>query len=140
MDLDGLVKNLLGELNKISKSEAVVGQVRDAGKAKVMPLSKISIGFGAASAGAGGKGKGDNKSDAGVEGGGVGGAVMVEPKAFVVVGEDGIPHMLALRKGKGAVARRGLEIMPQVNGAPQLAGTPAKLLEGKGDKPKKSGP
>jgi uncharacterized spore protein YtfJ len=140
MDLDDLVKSLLGELNKVSKAEAVVGQVRDAGKAKVLPLSKISIGFGAASAGAGGKAKGAGKgSDAGMEGGGVGGAVVVEPKAFVVVGEDGIPHMLALRKGKGAVARRGLEILPQVTGEAQLPAAPPKMLESKGDKPKKPG-
>lgn len=139
MDLDGLVKNLLGELNKISKSEAVVGQVRDAGKAKVMPLSKISIGFGAASLGAGGKARGGAKGDAGAEGGGVGGAVIVEPKAFVVVGEDGQPHLLALRKGKGAVARRGLEIIPGSGVAPLSGAAPTKQLAAESGKPKQSG-
>lgn len=110
MDLNELVKGLLSELNKVSKSDAVVGTVRDAGKAKVLPLSKISIAFGAGTAGVGGKTERENSADAGVEGGGAGGALMVEPKAFVVVGEDGIPHMLALKRGRQAVLRRGLEI------------------------------
>jgi len=133
MDLNDLVKGLLAELNKVSKSDAVVGTVRDAGKAKVMPLSKVSIAFGAGTAGMGGKSeKEGRKADAGMDGGGAGGALLVEPKAFVVVGEDGVPHMLALKHGKHAVLRRGLEILPQENGAAQLPGAEAKRLpEGK---------
>ena len=38
---------------------------------------------------------------------------MVEPRAFVVVGEDGLVHMLALKHGKSAVVRRGIEILPE---------------------------
>lgn len=118
MSLNDLVKGLLSELNKVSKSDAVVGKVRDAGKAKVMPLSRISIGFGTLSAGADGKAnRAAGESDAGLSGGGAGGAVSVEPKAFVVVGEDGVPHMLALRKGKAAVMRRGIEILPELGSA-----------------------
>ncbi len=134
MELNDLVKGLLDELNKISKSDAVVGTVRDAGKAKVLPLSKISIAFGAGIAGLGGKterGEGKN-GDAGLEGGGAGGALMVEPKAFVVVGEDGIPHMLALKRGKQAVLRRGLEILPDGQGSARLSGSEApRLNDGK---------
>ena len=78
MELKNLVKNLLGEINKISKSDAVVGGVRDAGKAKVMPLSKISIGFGTAVGGAGGKhNRGSEEADAEGEGGGAAGALKV---------------------------------------------------------------
>ncbi|MCC6216847.1 MAG: hypothetical protein IT376_18455 [Polyangiaceae bacterium] len=132
MDLDELVKGLLGELGKVSKSDAVVGTVRDAGRAKVMPLSKISIGFGAASLGASSKAAGERPADAGAEGGGVGGALVVEPKAFVVVGEDGVPHMLALKRGKAAVLRRGIEIHSDGRLA-QLPGSPAKALPKKAD-------
>ena len=110
MELKNLVKNLLTEINKISRSEAVVGTVRDAGKAKVMPLSRISVGFGTAIGGAGGKSARDaGAGDAEGEGGGAGGALKVEPRAFVVVGEDGVPHMLALKRGH-AVVRRGIEL------------------------------
>ncbi len=132
MDLNDLVKGLLSELNKISKSDAVVGVVRDAGKAKVLPLSKISIAFGAGTAGMGGKTErdGGKNGDAGLEGGGAGGALMVEPKAFVVVGEDGVPHMLALKRGKQAVLRRGLEIGGEVVAALPGAAA-ARLGDGK---------
>jgi uncharacterized spore protein YtfJ len=130
MDLNDLVKGLLAELNKVSRSDAVVGTVRDAGKAKVMPLSKISIAFGAGTVGAGGKTDREGKNgDAGIEGGGAGGALMVEPKAFVVVGEDGEPHMLALKRGKHPVLRRGLEILPKGEIRAQLEGPQAKRLD-----------
>lgn len=131
MDLKELVTELLSELGKVSKSDAVVGAVRDAGKAKVLPLSRVSIGFGTATADVGGKSQRDGKQgDAGAAGGGAGGAVVVEPRAFVVVGEDGVPHLLALERGKTAVVRHGVEILPQKpapaaleGGAPPRLGT-----------------
>jgi uncharacterized spore protein YtfJ len=111
MLLNDLVKGLLGELGKITKSEVVVGNVRDAGQAKVLPLCRVSIGFGTAGADAGGKHeRTESKRNAGLEGGGAGGALVVEPKAFVVVGPDGVPQMYALHRGKSAVKRRGLEV------------------------------
>jgi uncharacterized spore protein YtfJ len=123
MDLNDLVKGLLSELQKVSKSDAVVGTVRDAGKAKVLPLSKISLAFGTGVAGMDGKSDREGRqADAGIEGGGAGGALMVEPKAFVVVGEDGVPHMLALKHGKQAVMRRGIEILPEAESGPRLGG------------------
>lgn len=129
MDLNDLVKGLLSEISKVSKSDGVVGTVRDAGKAKVLPLSKISVAFGTAVAGIGGKSEKTGKEgDAGLEGGGAGGAVVVEPRAFVVVGEDGVPHLLALKRGKQAVMRHGLEILPRDEGAPALGGSAAPRL------------
>src|SRR5262245_59828095 len=114
MDLKNVMKELLTELGRVAKTDAVVGTVRDAGKAKVLPLSKVSVGFGTALGGIGGKAKrGSEESDAGAEVGGAGGAVVVEPRAFVVVGEDGEPHMLALQPGKPAIIRRGIEILPE---------------------------
>jgi uncharacterized spore protein YtfJ len=122
MDLKGLMKELLSELGKISQSDAVVGTVRDAGKAKILPLSKISIGFGTAIGDVGGNAKrGQSQSDAGADAGGAGGAIVVEPRAFVVVGEDGVPHMLALHQGKTAVVRRGVEILPDADRLPSLS-------------------
>lgn len=135
MELDDLVKGLLTELNKVAKSDAVVGEVRDAGKAKVLPLSKVNIGFGTAAMGAEGKSKRDgSKGDAGISGGGAGGALVAEPKAFVVVGEDGVPHLLALKNGKKAILRRGLEILPRSEtqaALPEGATPPAQLGDGK---------
>ncbi len=114
MDLKGLMQELLSELGKVAQTDGVVGTVRDAGKAKVLPLSKVSIGFGTIVGGIGAKAKtGEAESDADASVGGAGGAIVVEPKAFVVVGEDGVPHMLALQNGKTAVVRRGVRILPQ---------------------------
>lgn len=116
MDLKNVMKELLSELGRVAKTDAVVGTVRDAGKAKVLPLSKVSVGFGTALGAVGGKAKrGGEESDAGAEAGGAGGAVVVEPRAFVVIGDDGEPHMLALQPGKQAVIRRGVEILPERN-------------------------
>ena len=70
MDLKGLVSELLSELGKVSQSDAVVGTVRDAGKAKVLPLSKISIGFGTATGEVGGSSQTGDATTAGASGGG----------------------------------------------------------------------
>ena len=119
MDLKDLMGELLGELGRVSKADGVVGIVRDAGQAKVLPLSKISIAFGTAIGDVGGTAKrGNEEKDAGAEVGGAGGAIVVEPRAFVVVGEDGVPHMLALHRGKTAVLRKGIQILPAPKAAP----------------------
>lgn len=111
MDLKHLVDELLSELGKVARADAVVGNVRDAGRAKVLPLAKVSIGFGTAIGDASGNTKREQEENgAGARGGGAGGAVVVEPRAFVVVGEDGEPHMLAIGPGKQAVVRRGVRI------------------------------
>lgn len=111
MDVKKLVGGLLSELKKVTNGDAVVGDVRDAGSAKVLPLSRVSVGFGAGVVGAGGQATSEGEGDAKAEGGGAGGAIVVEPRAFVIVGEDGDVHMLALKKGKTAVIRRGIEIL-----------------------------
>ena len=134
MDLKGLMSELLGELGRVSKADGVVGTVRDAGQAKVLPLSKISIAFGTAIGDVGGTAKrGNDERDADAEVGGAGGAIVVEPRAFVVVGEDGVPHMLALHRGKTAVVRHGVEIFPAKSAAEALPGGEAPRL-GPGEK------
>ena len=127
MDLKGLMTELLGELGRVAKADGVVGTVRDAGTAKVLPLSKISIAFGTAIGDVGGTAKrGHEDKDADAEVGGAGGAIVIEPRAFVVVGEDGVPHLLALHRGKTAVVRKGIEIFPAhtAAGAISAASTP----------------
>jgi uncharacterized spore protein YtfJ len=134
MDLKELVTELLSELGKLSKSDAVVGEVRDAGKAKVLPLSRVRVGFGTALGEAGGKAQlSGEERDAGGAFGGAGGAIVVEPKAFVVVGEDGVPHLLALEGGKHGVVRRGIEILPEKSAAPALDRAHAPRLGPRGD-------
>jgi uncharacterized spore protein YtfJ len=137
MDLKDLMGELLSELGRVSKADGVVGNVRDAGKAKVLPLSKISIAFGTAIGDVGGTAKrGNEERDAGAEAGGAGGAIVVEPRAFVVVGEDGTPHMLALQRGKTAVLRKGVQILPAPSApsAPDALPPVATPQLGSGDK------
>ncbi len=43
--------------------------------------------------------------------------IVVEPRAFVVVGEDGVPQMLALQRGKTAVLRKGVQILAPASSA-----------------------
>jgi uncharacterized spore protein YtfJ len=132
MALNDLIRGMLAEIGKVAQSSTVVGKVRDAGSTQVVPLSKVSVGFGTGVAGLDGKRKGENsESDAGVAGSGAGGALVVEPKAFVVIDENGIPHMLAL-KGKRAELRQGVEI-----GGPMLAPAPEAPQLTDGKKPKK---
>jgi uncharacterized spore protein YtfJ len=133
MDLKSLMSELLSELGRVSKADGVVGTVRDAGQAKVLPLSKISIAFGTAIGDVGGTTqRGNDEKGADAELGGAGGAIVVEPRAFVVVGEDGVPHMLALHRGKTAVVRRGVEILPAHAAPDALNGTSSPRL-GSGD-------
>lgn len=120
--INDLVKDLLGELGKIAASDSVTGKVRDAGQAKVMPLCKVTIGFGTGGADVGGK---RDEKTAGVEGGAAAGGLTVEPRAFVVVGPDGVPHLVSINKGKAAVLRKGVDLV-QVASAP--APTPKKEL------------
>ena len=131
--LDKLVSGLLAELGKISKSDAVAGNVRDAGKAKVMPLCRVSIGFGTGAGELGGKHTSEESlRAAGLEGGGAGGALTVEPKAFVVVGPDGIPHMLVLN-GRKTVVRRGIDLLQDgtLRHEPPLVAPVSSALENK---------
>lgn len=135
MELKELVTELIAELAKVSNTDAVVGKVQQAGKAQILPLSRISIGFGAALGEVGGKARREESrsSDADAAAGGAGGAVVVEPRAFVVVGEDGVPHLLALQRGKGAVVRRGVEILTGSNGTPELESAEPRRI-GPGDR------
>ena len=132
MDLKSLMGELLGELGRVSKADGVVGTVRDAGSAKVLPLSKISIAFGTAIGDVGASAKrGSDEKGADAEVGGAGGTIVVEPRAFVVVGEDGVPHLLALHRGQ-AVVRKGVEIFPTAADHDALPHVPsAQLASGK---------
>ena len=107
VDLDKLIGGLLDEIGKLSKSDAVVGKPIAAGDATVVPLCRVSIGFGTG----GGRG-----AEGGWNGSGAGGALVVEPRAFVVVDPEGSPHMLALRKGGAVTVRRGVEVPRKLPG------------------------
>lgn len=94
VDVKDVLKDLLGELRAIGKTEAVIGNEMKVGEFTIVPVSKISVGVG----GGGSSGEAHRKGKA--PGAGAGGGVRVEPVAFLVVREDKI-SLLSVAKGGG---------------------------------------
>ncbi len=87
-----IMKDIVGELKNIAKSQTVVGDPITVDKRTVIPVVKISLGFGA------GGGQGEHEGKAGFGGGG-GGAVKIEPSAFIIMDEKKI-SLLSAKPGR----------------------------------------
>lgn len=94
-NMSELIEEMVGTLGDAANSEVVVGRAIELGSAKIIPLSKVSIGFG----GAGGKGDqkfGDRRGrkekprQGSGEGSGGGGGVKVRPVAVIVFTDEGV--------------------------------------------------
>lgn len=109
MDLKVLLDDLMKELQKVARTNALVGKPFELGNSQLVPLCKLTMGFGTATSDAAGTYVG---RDGTLEGAGAGGALSVEPRAFVVIGPDGIPQMLSMRRGKRAVLNKAVEVRP----------------------------
>jgi uncharacterized spore protein YtfJ len=93
-NISELIEEVTQSLTDAANSEVVVGQTIELGSAKIIPLSRVSIGFG------GGGGEGDQKLCHGSvkkdrhasgkgKGGGAGGGAKVRPVAAIVfTGEE----------------------------------------------------
>jgi uncharacterized spore protein YtfJ len=101
-----ILKDLIGELRNVAKTETIIGAPFSAGEYTLVPISRVSLGVGAG----GGSSETDKKISAG-EGGGGGGGVRVVPVALVAVrgGELNI-HLL----GRGAAVSHTMERMPDL--------------------------
>lgn len=101
-----ILKDLVGELKTLAKTETIVGAPVTAGEYTLIPVSRVALGVGAG----GGTGETDKKSSTG-EGGGGGGGIRVNPVALVAVrgGEISV-HML----GRGAGIGHTFQKMPDV--------------------------
>jgi uncharacterized spore protein YtfJ len=110
MELNDLVSSLMTQLHRVSKSESVVGKPMIFGESAVVPLCKITVGFGTGSTDVTGSA---SKAGANFDVGGAGGGLMVEPRAFVVVGKNGHAQMLSVRKGAKAMLQRAIDVLPQ---------------------------
>lgn len=101
-----ILKDLVGELKTLAKTETVVGAPVTIGEFTVMPISRVTLGVGAG----GGAGETEKKSSAG-EGGGGGGGIRVIPVALVSVrGAELNVHML----GRGASLGHTMRKMPDL--------------------------
>jgi uncharacterized spore protein YtfJ len=110
MELNDLVTSLMTQLHRVSKSEQVVGKPMVFGESAVVPLCKITVGFGTGSTDVAGEATAKGAS---FDLGGAGGGLIVEPRAFVVVGKDGHAQMLSVRKGAKAILQKAIDVLPQ---------------------------
>jgi uncharacterized spore protein YtfJ len=101
-----ILKDLIGELKTLARTETIVGTPITAGEFTIIPISRVSLGVGA------GGGTGENeKRVASGEGGGGGGGIRVNPVALVAIhGNELKVHML----GRGATLGHTVEKMPDV--------------------------
>lgn len=107
MELKTLLEELMQELHKVSRSSTLVGKPLVLGKTHMVPLCRLTLGFGTGATDASGAAQG---RDGDLEAAGAGGALSVEPRAFVVIGPDGVPQMLSMRRGNRAVLQHAIEI------------------------------
>jgi uncharacterized spore protein YtfJ len=99
MDLNDLLEGLMADMRKVSNTASLIGQPLKVGNAHMVPLLGVTIGFGTATTDL--SGSGDRKGGR-IDGAGAGGTMVVTPRAFVVVGDDGTPQLVALKDGKYA--------------------------------------
>jgi len=101
-----ILKDLIGELKTLAKTETIVGSPFSAGDFTVIPISRVSLGVGAG----GGTGGHQTKGATG-EGGGGGGGIRIQPVALVAVrGAELHVHTL----GRGAAFTHTVEKMPEL--------------------------
>jgi uncharacterized spore protein YtfJ len=101
-----ILKDLIGELKSLAKTETIVGAPVPAGDFTIIPISRVSLGVGAG----GGAGETEKKSSAG-EGGGGGGGIRVIPVALVAIrGGELHVHML----GRTGPIMHSIEKLPEM--------------------------
>ena len=103
-----ILKDLIGELKTLAKTETIVGNPISAGEFTLVPISRVSLGVGAG----GGAGEMEKKAQTG-EGGGGGGGIRISPVAVIAMrgGELNI-HLL----GPGAAIGHTVEKIPETLG------------------------
>jgi uncharacterized spore protein YtfJ len=126
IDLDDLLNGLMADMKKVTDTASMIGEPVKVGSSHMVPLLGVTIGFGTATTDVSGNGE---TRGGRVDGGGAGGTMVVTPRAFVVVGKDGIPQLVALRDGKYGAVQKSIELTaaPAQNGVAELtAGEPTK--------------
>jgi len=112
-DLDDLLTGLMSDMRKVTDTTSMIGKPVKLGTSHMVPLLSVTIGFGTAATDLSGSGESRGAS---LEGGGAGGTMVVAPKAFVVVGDDGVPQLVTLRDGKHGEVQKAIEL--GLNGQP----------------------
>ena len=110
--IEEMLHTLLGELQKISRAETVVGQPITLGDAVLVPISRVQIGFGA---GTTGRSKDDvAPGERGFRAAGSGGGIRVEPVACVIMDKTGRAQLLHLTSGTSSAVSKAIDLVPEV--------------------------
>jgi uncharacterized spore protein YtfJ len=91
--ITGIVKNLLGGMRSISRTETLVGEPMQLGGATVIPIHRLRVGFLAGAVDAGGRA---TSSEGKTGGQAVGGTAQLDPVAVLAIGPDGRPRLLSV--------------------------------------------
>ena len=83
-DVENLLKQTVGELDKLMAAKNVVGEPLTSGDVTIIPLVSYGFGFGA------GGGTGGPGGQAQGTGGGTGGGGGIKPVAVIIAGPDGV--------------------------------------------------
>jgi len=131
MDLNDLLNGLMTDMRKVSDTASMIGEPVKVGNSHMVPLLGVTIAFGTAATDL--SGSGDRRGGR-ADGAGAGGTMVVTPKAFVVVGGDGVPQLIALKDGKYAAVQKAIVLEPSADAALEGTSTP-KLPAGGGSNP-----
>lgn len=88
-----MLSSIIGEMKQIAKTETIIGEAVILGEKKVVPVSRVMIGF------AIGGGEGESTKKLGGFGGAGGGGVRVDPIGFIVI-EDKNVSFLPVKSSK----------------------------------------
>lgn len=108
-DLNDLLNGLMADMKKVTETSSMIGEPLKMGTSHMVPLNAVTIGFGTAATDLSGNGE---RRGARVDGAGAGGTMVVAPRAFVVIGSDGVPQLVALKDGKYGHIQPALELGP----------------------------
>ena len=87
MDLNDLLNGLMADMRKVSDTVSMIGEPLKVGSSHMVPLLSVNIAFGTAATDLSGSGE---QRGGRLDGAGAGGTMVVTPRAFVVIGADGI--------------------------------------------------
>lgn len=131
MDLNDLLNGLMADMRKVSDTASMIGEPVKVGNSHMVPLLGVTIAFGTAATDLSGSG---GRRGARADGAGAGGTMVVTPKAFVVVGGDGVPQLIALKDGKYGAVQKAIVLEPSAPAAIEGSSAP-KLPSGGGSNP-----
>jgi len=85
--LNELLSSIIGELKQISTTETIIGEPVTLADKKVVPVSRLMLGFGV------GGGEGESEEKGSGFGGGGGGGIRIEPVGFIVIDGDKVSFL-----------------------------------------------